>query len=436
MRLQAKDNSWIGETSRIFDDGKRITAGMQSSNPKWENGMRREAMSYGQFFNLNMAINGLTMWVRVDGEATSGVTYDGGRFHTDFGALGIRLLKGRIKIKRVLISPPRAGAASTAENRPGPETQTTTGNGDTAKIAASSGADNGRKPDQENPTAAKEAEGRTPREANRFVPLFNGKTLDGWTIDGDDKGGWSVGDGEIVAHGTGEANRSYLLTDREYSDYVLKVDFSVEPTTWAGIAVLAIPREELPHPNGLIRLNHPMVESIGGPQSGQTGMMLWLSDRMFAVGPDQPATMRTGTEWNTMEMFVHGNLLRIKVNGSQIVETSVPADTRFINGMVPGLCRKFGRIGLQKHTGTVRYRNIEVMELPSSSASQEIGVQPASGPVAHSPVSSPQFPLGQWVDVLRSSTQPAQWLSRENGRATVSRSPLSPANNRGLRFQW
>ena len=34
------------------------------------------------------------------------------------------------------------------------------------------------------------------------------------------------------------------------------------------------------------------------------------------------------------------------------------------DGAVPGLGRIKGRVGIQKHTGMIRYRNIEIMELP------------------------------------------------------------------------
>ena len=62
-----------------------------------------------------------------------------------------------------------------------------------------------------------------------FTPLFNGKDLTGWTAaakkdkDGkepDSKGTWTVVDGELHCTGT---PTGYLMTDKEYGDYVLKV---------------------------------------------------------------------------------------------------------------------------------------------------------------------------------------------------------------------
>src|SRR5262249_49220653 len=62
-----------------------------------------------------------------------------------------------------------------------------------------------------------------------FTPLFNGKDRAGWTAaskkdkDGkepDANGTWSVVNGELHCTGT---PTGYLMTDKEYGDYVLKV---------------------------------------------------------------------------------------------------------------------------------------------------------------------------------------------------------------------
>ena len=42
-----------------------------------------------------------------------------------------------------------------------------------------------------------------------FVPLFNGKDLDGWKV-GDKPDSWSVKDGQIVVHGPGPSHLFYV----------------------------------------------------------------------------------------------------------------------------------------------------------------------------------------------------------------------------------
>ena len=63
-------------------------------------------------------------------------------------------------------------------------------------------------------------------DAKGFVPLFDGKTLDGWQGDTEL---WSVEDGMIV--GTTDNKRighnSFLSTDKTYKNFVLKVKFKL-----------------------------------------------------------------------------------------------------------------------------------------------------------------------------------------------------------------
>jgi hypothetical protein len=53
----------------------------------------------------------------------------------------------------------------------------------------------------------------------------------------------------------------------------------------------------------------------------------------------------------------------VSVNGSLVHTSSLDPAARLIDGSVPGLNRAKGRIGFQKHTGFVRYRNITIRAL-------------------------------------------------------------------------
>src|SRR5689334_4474827 len=73
-----------------------------------------------------------------------------------------------------------------------------------------------------------------------FTPLFNGKDLTGWTTyvrpakDGstpDAKGTWQVKEGVLVC--TGQP-MGYVLTDKEYTNYVLKVKWRYPKDLKAG----------------------------------------------------------------------------------------------------------------------------------------------------------------------------------------------------------
>ena len=88
----------------------------------------------------------------------------------------------------------------------------------------------------------KEAPVVPPREGKReVVEVFNGKDLKGWV--GNEKL-WSVKDGVIIGKNTEEVKVStYLLTEKNYSDFRLTFDFKLaELEMHSGIALWAASR--------------------------------------------------------------------------------------------------------------------------------------------------------------------------------------------------
>ncbi len=194
-----------------------------------------------------------------------------------------------------------------------------------------------------------------------FVPLFNGRNLDGWSVDTGDPRTWAVDDGAIVCHGTDVRTRNYLLSNLDYGDFVLRLEYSLDPNGEGGVAVRAVKGENLPYGNNRIP-DHPLFKLVASPGGQETGMTFWIVDRT-RVKPDRTVEqLPTGT-WNRLEMEVRGRTFRASVNDQPVCNATLAADARFSDGTVPALNRRKGRIGFQKHTGTVRFRNIEIKEL-------------------------------------------------------------------------
>src|SRR6266852_1074946 len=62
-----------------------------------------------------------------------------------------------------------------------------------------------------------------------FVSLFNGKDLVGWKVPAGDNGHWKVVDGVIDYDAQSEASGDKSLwSDREYSDFILQVDWRLK----------------------------------------------------------------------------------------------------------------------------------------------------------------------------------------------------------------
>jgi hypothetical protein len=203
--------------------------------------------------------------------------------------------------------------------------------------------------------------------AELWVSLFNGRDLAGWTINGNARA-WSVQQGVIVTRSENFKTRSYLLTDRDFTDFVLRLDFSLERGSGTGITVRAIPGEQLPMPGGTHIFDHPVFKLNETPritktqQKEETGTTHWVLDGVY-IGPDRTAALNPPGSWNQLEIEVSGRSMRALVNGNQVLSTTIRTGARFPDGTVPALSRVRGRIGLQSHTGTVRFRNIEIREL-------------------------------------------------------------------------
>ena len=65
-----------------------------------------------------------------------------------------------------------------------------------------------------------------------FTSLFNGKDLTGWKVPAGDNGHWKVVDGVIDYDAESEApgNDKSLWSERDYGNFVLKVDWRIKAT--------------------------------------------------------------------------------------------------------------------------------------------------------------------------------------------------------------
>src|SRR5688572_15237343 len=75
----------------------------------------------------------------------------------------------------------------------------------------------------------KKGEGKLPAG---FVSLFNGKDFTGWKLPDGDNGHWKILDGVIDYDARSEAaGDKNLWTEKEYKDFVLRIDWKIKETT-------------------------------------------------------------------------------------------------------------------------------------------------------------------------------------------------------------
>jgi len=204
-------------------------------------------------------------------------------------------------------------------------------------------------------------------KAGGFVPLFNGKDLTGWKVDGGNANQWSVKDGVIRATSDSLPNRSYLLSDASYSDFTFRFDFQFPGVgTQGGVALRAEPGENMPlKPNQFV-FDHPIVKLTMTnpiwPAYDSTGSAHWLHITTPFTPPKNKPTIVVG-KWHTAEVTVRGETCSTSIDGKPVFDISLDRNAASPKDFVPGLKRAKGRVGFLVNYGELLCRNIEIKEL-------------------------------------------------------------------------
>lgn len=188
-----------------------------------------------------------------------------------------------------------------------------------------------------------------------FVQLFDGKTLEGWTVKSDKpnppEGEWLVKDGLLTA----KSGHSWLSTKEAYGDFVLKLEWRVPVNGNSGVFV---------HVPDLKVGEHPHVKGIeiqildnDGPEFKGKLQPYQYTASIYGAVPATNSTYKGAGEWNEYEITNKGNLLTVVMNGKKVAE----ADVEMFDSLKTR--PRKGYLGLQNHGTAVDFRNIRVKAL-------------------------------------------------------------------------
>jgi hypothetical protein len=192
-----------------------------------------------------------------------------------------------------------------------------------------------------------------------FTPLFDGKTLDGWTLVNGRGEGYGVKDGMIFcARGGG----GKLMTEREFSNFVLRFEFRMPPEgANNGIGIRA-PLEGDAAYNGM----EIQILDEATALSGKWGKLrdAQYHGSIYDVIPAKRGAMKPQGEWNYEEITANGRQITVKLNDQVIVDANLD-DVKDPKTLAkhPGLQRTTGHIGLLGHNDYIEFRNIRIKEL-------------------------------------------------------------------------
>ena len=219
--------------------------------------------------------------------------------------------------------------------------------------------------------------------ADGWQLLFDGKTLDGWK----DYNGesltqpWHVVDGCIQANGDGSDLSGYIVTTKQYDNFILDWDWKLSYGGNSGMLyhVVEDPYFKVPYVTGpeYQLIDNEGWEATNAPTKLEEWQKLGVDYAMYL--PNQEAmSVNPQGEWNNSRIVFDNGHVEHYLNGKKILEFDAWTDDWFQRKgsgkweMAPeyGLARK-GVICLQDHGYPASFRNIKIKELPKKTTGAE-----------------------------------------------------------------
>ena len=212
--------------------------------------------------------------------------------------------------------------------------------------------------------------------ADGWQLLFDGQTLDGWKdFNGDSlTQPWHVVDGCIQAKGGGSDMSGYIVTKKQYENFILDWDWKLSKGGNSGMLyhVVENPYFKVPYVTGP---EYQLIDNEGweiknAPTKLEEWQKLGVDYAMHLPNPDSMFVNPQG-QWNNSRIVYDNGHVEHWLNGHKILEFEAYTDDWFARKnsgkweMAPeyGLASR-GVICLQDHGDPASFRNIKIKELP------------------------------------------------------------------------
>lgn len=201
-----------------------------------------------------------------------------------------------------------------------------------------------------------------------FRPLFNGESFEGWTQRGG-KAEYSIEDGVIVGTSVPSTPNSFLCTEKEYGDFILDLEYKVDPLLNSGIQIRSLVYPEDHKRAGVVHGYQVEIDpsdrawSAGIYDESRRGWLYNLEDN-----PAAQAAFKQN-EWNHYRIACIGNSIRTWINGVPAANLLDDMTAKgFIALQVHGVGGDKNKVGKQ-----IQWRNIRIRELDADQMDLLIG---------------------------------------------------------------
>ncbi len=193
-------------------------------------------------------------------------------------------------------------------------------------------------------------------KADGFQLLFNGKNLDNWQ---GDKIDYTAQEGMIVVSPK-EGGHGNIYTEKEYSDFVFRMEFQLTPGANNGLGIHAPLTGDVAYAGKEIQILDNTADIYKDLQPYQ------YHGSVYGIIPAKREFLKPVGEWNYEEVMVKGDDIKVTLNGTVIVNGNIKEASK--KGTAdhkehPGLLRHKGYIGFLGHGSNLKFRNIRIKEL-------------------------------------------------------------------------
>ncbi len=199
-----------------------------------------------------------------------------------------------------------------------------------------------------------------------WLLLFTGTNTGGWTTPGGKSvpEGWTVNEGCLTAVKGGKGGD--IVTVNEYGDFILSVDFNIEPGCNSGIKYYYT---KYPTGGNLGMEYQILDDELGEDNKKDNHLLGSFYDVMAPTSPKKK--VKAPGKWNNVRIVSQNGKVEHWLNGRKILEftrggesyTEAVAKSKFSKTDPPFGTIEKGRILLQEHGGQVSFKNIKIKTL-------------------------------------------------------------------------